>query len=74
MYATFARKIFTAKVILLAEKNTDMLADRAPASRFQHTVDLMSDRNRLSSCNLVLWNFKFFTQGAIAFIKYFINC
>lgn len=54
MYATFVRKIFTAKVILLAEKNTDMLADRAPTSRFQHTVDLMSNRNRLSSCNLVL--------------------
>lgn len=74
MYATFVRKIFTAKVILLAEKNTDMLADRAPTSRFQHTVDLMSNRNWLSSCNLVLWNSKFFTQGAIAFMKYFINC
>lgn len=74
MYATFVRKIFSAKVILLAEKNTDMLADRAPTSRFQHTVDLMSDRSRLSSCYLVLWNFKFFTQGAIAFMKYFINC
>lgn len=34
MYATFVRKIITAKVILLTEKNTDMLADRAPTSRF----------------------------------------